>query len=100
MSQLRDNYQVLQDNNIIVVVTGPEAAASFKSYWSKEALPFIGLPDPLHRVAKLYGQQVKLLKLGRMPAQMLIEKGGTIKFAHYGHSMQDIPQIEDVLAHL
>ena len=47
---------------------------------------------------KLYGQEVKLFKLGRMPAQVLVDKAGVARFAHYGHSMSDIPEIAEVLA--
>jgi peroxiredoxin Q/BCP len=59
-------------------------------------MPFIGLPDPAHVVLKLYGQEVNLFKLGRMPAQVLIEKGGQVRFVHYGHSMKDIPRNEEI----
>jgi peroxiredoxin Q/BCP len=45
---------------------------------------------------KLYGQEVKLFKLGRMPAQMLIDKSGILRFVYYGHSMADIPGISDL----
>jgi peroxiredoxin Q/BCP len=61
-------------------------------------LPFIGLPDPTHSVLKLYGQEVSLFKLGRMPAQVLIDKAGVARFVHYGHSMSDIPKNEEILA--
>ena len=47
---------------------------------------------------KLYGQQVNLFKLGRMPAQVLIDKAGVARFVHYGHSMSDIPENEEILA--
>jgi peroxiredoxin Q/BCP len=45
----------------------------------------------------LYGQEVKLFKLGRLPAQMLIDKSGKVRFVHYGHSMSDIPPNEEIL---
>ncbi len=60
-------------------------------------LPFIGLPDPTHSVLKLYGQEVNLFKLGRMPAQVLIDKTGLARFVHYGHSMADIPPNAELL---
>ena len=44
------------------------------------------------------GQQVKLLKLGRMPAQFVIDKEGKMRHLHYGESMQDIMTDDDVLA--
>ena len=47
---------------------------------------------------KLYGQEVNLFKLGRMPAQVLIDKEGMARYVHYGHSMSDIPSNEEILA--
>ena len=41
---------------------------------------------------KLYGQEVNLFKLGRMPAQVIVDKNGTARYVHYGHSMSDIPE--------
>ena len=91
MAQLRQDYKKLVKLDTEVVVIGPEKADAFKNYWEKEKLPFIGLPDPEHKVLKLYGQEVNLFKLGRMPAQMLIDQSGKVRFVHYGHSMADIP---------
>jgi len=51
----------------------------------------VGLADPTHTVAKRYGQEVKLLKWGRMPALMVIDKAGQVTYKHYGGSMSDIP---------
>jgi len=100
MAQLRQDYQRFVEHEAEVVVVGPENAREFKRYWEKESLPFIGLPDPKHEVLKLYGQEVKLLKLGRMPAQVLIDTHGMVRFAHYGNSMQDIPGNQELLEHL
>jgi len=97
MAQLRQEYQEFVKRNAEVVVVGPENAQEFAKYWTKEKLPFIGLPDPEHRVLKLYGQEVKLLKLGRMPAQVIIDKQGKVRFAHYGHAMQNIPSNKELL---
>ena len=60
-------------------------------------VPFVGLPDPTASVLKLYGQEVNLFKLGRMPAQVLIDKAGVARYVHYGHSMSDIPKNEELL---
>jgi len=61
-------------------------------------LPLVGLPDPQHSVLKLYGQEVRLFKLGRMPAQVLIDKAGVARYVHYGHDMTDIPENAEILA--
>ena len=98
MAQLRHDYSEFVARDTVVVVVGPEDAHAFADYWQKESLPFVGLPDPKHSVLKLYGQEVKLFKLGRMPAQVLIDKAGVARFAHYGHDMSDIPENAEILA--
>ena len=69
----------------------------FEAYWRENDLPFIGLPDPKASVLKLYGQEVNLFKLGRMPAQVIVDKAGMARFVHYGHSMSDIPTNKELL---
>ena len=98
MAQLRQDYAEFSKRDTEVVVVGPEGAKAFANYWQKENLPFTGLPDPKHSVLKLYGQGVNLFKLGRMPAQVLIDKKGVARYVHYGHSMSDIPSNEELLA--
>lgn len=83
--------------NTVIISIGPENARKFEEYWNKNKLPFIGLPDEQHTVLKRYGQEVKLLKLGRQPAQMIIDKQGLLRYLHYGQSMSDIPSNEEML---
>ncbi len=98
MAQLRQDYREFLARDIEVVVVGPEDARAFAAYFQRESLPFIGLPDPKKSVLKLYGQEVKLFKMGRMPAQALVDKAGIVRFVHYGHDMTDIPRNEEMLA--
>ncbi len=100
MAQLRREYDRFVDNDTEVVVVGPEDADSFRSYWTEHNLPFIGLPDPKHSILKLYGQEIKLFKFGRMPAQVVVNKEGIARYVHYGHSMSDIPSNDEILASL
>ena len=100
MTQLRRDHESFTNENAVIIVAGPENAAAFDRYFTKHDLPFIGLPDPRHSVLKLYGQQVRIFKLGRMPAMVIIDKDGIVRFVHYGHSMSDIPKNSDVLAQL
>ncbi len=97
MAQLRQEHQRIRELNTEIVIIGPEKAESFQKYWEKENLPFIGLPDPEHKVLDLYGQEVKILKLGRLPAQILVDSSGLIRHVHYGHSMMDIAPTEDII---
>ncbi len=92
MAQLRQDYSEFIKLETRVIVIGPEDARAFQTYWERNDLPFIGLPDPSASVLKLYGQEVNLFKLGRMPAQVIVDKAGIARFVHYGHSMSDIPE--------
>ena len=98
MAQLRQDYQQFVDRNAVVVVVGPENQEKFQRFWSENELPFIGLPDPKHSVLKLYGQEVNLFRLGRMPAQVIIDRDGMARFVHYGHAMSDIPPNSELLS--
>ena len=98
MAQLRQDYQEFVKRQAQVIVVGPEDAKAFAAYWQQHDLPFVGLPDPKASVLKLYGQEVNLFKLGRMPAQVIVDQVGVARFVHYGHSMSDIPPNEEVLA--
>lgn len=97
MAQLRQGYQEFRQRSAEIIVVGPEGPKSFSHYWEKNGLPFIGLPDPEHRVLKLFGQEVRLFKLGRLPAQVVIDRQGVARYAHYGKSMADIPPNEEIL---
>lgn len=97
MAQLRQDYQKFVERMTEVLVVGPDNARAFRKYWAENDLPFIGLPDPQARVLKLYGQEVNLFKWGRMPAQVIVDQMGTVRFVHYGHSMSDIPDDAELL---
>jgi len=100
MAQLRQEYDRFVEKQAEIIVVGPDNKASFRNYWEGNDLPFIGLPDPEHSVLKLYGQEVDLFKLGRMPAQVVVDKTGVARYAHYGHSMSDIPSNDEILSSL
>jgi len=100
MAQLRQEYDRFIENETEIIVVGPDNAAAFRKYWTENNLPYIGLPDPKHSVLKLYGQEIKLFKLGRMPAQVVVDKTGLARYAHYGKSMSDIPSNDEILTSL
>lgn len=52
----------------------------------------------MHRIADQYGQEVRLLRLGRLPALIVIDGSGQIVSAHYGDSMRDHLQPKELLA--
>lgn len=95
---MRQDHERFVEREVVILVIGPEKAKKFESYFGRHRLPFAGLPDPKHRVLKLYGQEIKLFKFGRMPAQVLVDKEGIVRFIHYGDSMSDIPTNEELLS--
>ncbi len=98
MAQLRQDHAQFVKRQAEILVVGPEGPAAFANYWKAHDLPFTGLPDPKASVLKLYGQEVNLFKLGRMPAQVIIDRSGMARFVHYGHSMSDIPENSELLS--
>ena len=75
---------------------GPNSPSAFEQYWENERMPFVGLPDPDHAVARMYRQEVNLFKMGRMPLSCVIDTRGYVRFAHYGATMSDIPSNDDL----
>jgi peroxiredoxin len=98
LAQLRLDLDRFTERNVAILVIGPEDAQKFAAYFGKHGLPFVGLPDPEHHVLKLYGQEIKLFKFGRMPAQVLVDKEGIARYVHYGKSMSDISSNEEMLS--
>ena len=97
MAQLRQDYAQFTARDTEILVISPEDKKAVQSYWQRERLPFPGLADPDHRVANLYGQEVSLLKLGRMPELAIVDRGGVIRYAHHASSMSDIPTSKTLL---
>lgn len=89
---MKQDIKQFMDRTAQVVVIAPHGTAEVKTYWEKENLPFIGIPDSDGTLGKLYGQEWNLIKLGRMPALFIINQKGSIAFAQYAKNMADIPE--------
>jgi peroxiredoxin Q/BCP len=97
MAQLRQDYQKFVDLNTEIIAIGPEDASAFTTWWHEHQMPFIGIPDPKHIIAKLYNQQFKLIRGGRLPAVAVIDTEGKIRLMHYSDLPGDIPSDEKIL---
>ncbi len=97
MARLRDDYAEFTSRGAEILAVGPDGLNAFRSYWNEQKIPFVGLPDPAHVIAKRYKQKVNIFKLGRMPLVSIIDQDGLIRYAHQGESMSDIPQNEILL---
>jgi peroxiredoxin len=95
---MRDHYADFLSRDAEILAVGPNDMDSFKKYWAKENIPYVGLPDPDHSVAKQYRQEVNIFKLGRMPLNGIVDTSGRIRYVHYGASMSDIPDNETFLS--
>ncbi len=91
---MRDTYSDFTKRNAEILAIGPDSPAAFQRYWRNENIPYYGLPDVQHRVAKLYRQEVNLFKLGRMPLNAIVDVEGRIRYIHYSAHMADIPDNE------
>jgi len=94
---MKQDFNEFTSRNATIVVVAPHAAEKVAEYWKKEELPMIGIPDEDGKLANLYGQERKLLKLGRMPALFVIDRKGALVFAQYGTSMSDISGNSEIL---
>jgi peroxiredoxin Q/BCP len=97
LARLRDEYEEFKRRGAEILAVGPDPLPVFQQYWANEKIPFLGLPDPKHSVAKTYRQEVNLFKLGRMPLSCIVDARGYVRFAHYGRSMSDIPSNMELL---
>jgi peroxiredoxin len=97
LAQLRENYSQFVTRDVAVAVVGKEDADAFNEYWTRELLPYMALPNPRLDVLDMYGQEINVVETGRMPALILVDRDGIVRYAHYGSSQTDIPSIEEIL---
>lgn len=81
-----------------MVAIGPETRPAMAEYWAAQGIPFPGIPDPEHRIAERFGQEVRRSRFGRLPALLVVDAGGTVRAAWYGRSMRDLPDPQRILA--
>lgn len=74
----------------------PDDLESAKNFEMEFAIKFPIYYDAKKKVNKMLKQEVKPLKLGRMPALLIINKQGIIIYAYYSDSMDDIPTNEEL----
>jgi peroxiredoxin Q/BCP len=97
MAQLRRDYPRFVQRGAVVIAIGPEDEETFTRWWILHRMPFLGIPDPKHKIAERYGQQVRFFQLGRLPEVVVIDKQGYIRLKHRGVWMSDIPTNRELL---
>jgi peroxiredoxin Q/BCP len=71
-----------------------DAAKEFDTKYARGAYPVYY--DPTKKVPELLNQQVRIVKFGRMPAMLIVDKKGIVRYAYYSDSMSDIPENEEI----
>ena len=94
---MQEDLSLFTDRKAQIVVIAPHKIETVRDYWEKEKIDYNGIPDPEWKLGKLYGQEWKLFKLGRMPALFIIDRKGKIAFAQYSGNMSDIPSNTELL---
>jgi peroxiredoxin len=94
---MKKDHDLFVSRGASIVVVAPHPREEVEAYWTENALPFDGIPDPDKRLGGLYRQEWKMLRLGLMPALFVVGSGGKIAWLHYSRGMSDIPANEDVL---
>ncbi len=97
MEQFRSKYEEFKKRNVEIIAIGQDSPEDFIKYWKEHDLPFIGCSDRDTDISGSYYQKVKILRFGRMPAEFIIDPEGVIRFVHYGESMSDIPEPNQLL---
>jgi hypothetical protein len=53
--------------------------------------------DKSKGIPNLLKQQVRIIKGGRMPGLLILDKHGIIRYAYYSDSMKDLPKSDEIL---
>lgn len=97
---MREDWGRFQDRGASVVVVARHSSKEMRAFWEKNRLPFLGVPDPDAAIGPVYGQEWKLLRLGLMPALLVLDSSRKVLFSHYSSGMSDIPSNDTVLSSL
>ena len=98
MGKLSAYYKKFQENDTdiyAILVDNEENAKKMSDKYARGRFPIYY--DENKIVAKKLNQQWKLLKLGRMPGLLIIDKEGIVRYAYYSDSMSDIPPVPETL---
>lgn len=96
-TQLRRDYDKYQELDAYIYTVLADNEENAKKMEQKYARKYPVFYDESKKVVKMLHQEVKALKLGRMPGLLIIDKQGIIRYAYYSDNMHDIPENEVLL---
>jgi peroxiredoxin Q/BCP len=93
---LRKEYETFRELNaelFPILVDDKDNAIKMENKYARKYPIYY---DEEKTVANMLNQEVKLLKLGRLPALLILDPENVIRYAYYGDSMSDIPENEQL----
>jgi len=97
MAQLRRDYQKFRDLNAEILVMVPNGPKMIEKHVLENRTPYTILADKGCRVAAQYMQLKKFFALGT-PTVFVVDRNGTIRYAHYATSLAEEPDSAEPLA--
>lgn len=91
-----NKFQELNAEIYAITADRFENARRLELQYAKEAFPIYF--DRTHEVVRMLHQEVKIFKLGRLPAVLIVDGDGLIQWAYYGSDLRDIPKNMELFA--
>lgn len=96
--QLRESYPEFQRRNSEVIGIAPHGLTECQKLAQELSLSFPVLADDDRAVFLSYDVPSRVWSLGQRPGLYVIDRSGTIRWAHVGRQQWDIPTNAEVLA--
>jgi len=93
-AHLRKGFEKFEQMDAFLYPILADSEDNAKKLEKKYAIKYPIFYDPSKKVPKMLNQEIKLLKFGRMPGLLIVDKEGIIQYAYYGDNMHDIPENE------
>ncbi|NVM30235.1 MAG: redoxin domain-containing protein [Candidatus Helarchaeota archaeon] len=89
-----DKFKQLNAEIYAITADRFENARRLELRYAKEAFPIYF--DKTHEVVRMLHQEVKIFKLGRLPAVLVVDREELIRWAYYGEDLRDIPKNKEI----
>lgn len=91
----RDKFEALDAMIYPILADSEKGAKQLEESCDECSIPIFF--DKKKEVVKPLHQEVIISKLGRLPAIIVVDKEGIVRYAYFGESMADIPPNEEIL---
>ena len=97
---MRDRFSEFEQRGAQILAIAPDTLENARTYSQANDIPFPALPDPDRAVFRLYDVKSAMVSLGQRPGLFIIDKDGTVRYAHLGWQQWEIPTIDETLEQL